>query len=144
MAVTSRLYGLAQQSMLNKQIDFDSDTVQVMLCTSGYTPDQDTHRYKSSVTSEVVGTNYTAGGLPLTNRTVAYTAGTNTLVLDCDDVVWPSASFTARFAVFYIDTGSAATSPLLCYWDFGVDVTAVTAPFTLFINAAGLVTVAAA
>ena len=98
----------------------------------------------SSVTSEVVGTNYTAGGLALTTRTVGYTAGTNTLMLDCDDVVWPSASFTARFAVFYSDTGTATTSPLLCYWDFGVDVTAVTAPFTLFINAAGLVTLAAA
>ncbi|QIP43989.1 hypothetical protein G9444_6746 (plasmid) [Rhodococcus erythropolis] len=38
MAVTAKLYGLALQSAFNKEIDWDTDVIKVMLCTSAYTP----------------------------------------------------------------------------------------------------------
>lgn len=50
------VYGLALQSMLNKEIDFDTDSVKALLCTSSYTPSQDTHRYRSSLTNELATT----------------------------------------------------------------------------------------
>lgn len=144
MAVTSKVYGLAQQSLANKEIDFDSDTLKVMLCSAAYQPDQDTHRYRSQVTGEVAGSGYTPGGTVLTGRAVSYDAATNTTRLTCGNVSWLNSSITAHYAVFYIDTGNPATSPLLCYWDFGGDFVSNNGPFDLTINPAGLVTLQAA
>ena len=144
MAVTSKAYGLALQSMVNAEIDFDTATVKAMLCTSAYIPDQDAHRYKSSVTNEVTGTGYTAGGLTVTGKTVTYTAATNTLSLDCADPTWAASTITARYLVFYVDTGTAGSSPLICYVDFGADVSSSGSAFTYQVPASGLLTLTAA
>ncbi len=60
--------------MLNKEIDYDTDDIRCLLCTSSYTPNLDTHAYKSDITNEVSGTGYTAGGVALTSKTAAVTA----------------------------------------------------------------------
>ncbi|OOL31846.1 hypothetical protein GQ85_10950 [Rhodococcus rhodochrous] len=145
MAVTAKLYGLALKSAFNKEIDWDTDVIKVMLCTSAYTPDQDTHQYKSSITNEVTGTGYTAGGATLATATIAYTAGTNTLVLDAADTAWPGSTITARYAVIYDSTpGTDATRPLIGYVDFGADVATTAGTFTITWDAAGIITLAAA
>ena len=145
MAVSAKVYGLFLQSLANKEIDLDSDTIKCMLCTSTYTPDQDTHRYKSSVTNEVSGTGYTAGGNTLTSLAVTYTAGTNTLMFDAADTSWAASSITARYAVIYDSTPATdATRPLIAYIDFGADVTSSNAAFTIQFDAAGIVTLTAA
>lgn len=136
-----KLFGLYHKSLANKEIDLDSDTLKVMLCTSAYTPNQDTHQYKTSVTNEVTGTGYTAGGASLT-ATVAYNASTNTLTLDANDVTWPASTITARYAIFYDDT--AANKPLIAYWDFEQDEISASGNFTLTISGSGIVTVTAA
>lgn len=142
MAVSAKYYGLFFKSLCNKEIDVDSDAIKVMLCTSAYTPNQDTHQYKSSVTNEVTGVGYTAGGLTLSSVVVAYNAGTNVLSMDAADAVWGSSSITARYAVVYDSTPATdATRPLICYADFGADVTSTAANFALVWDAAGLVTV---
>ncbi|QEM41573.1 hypothetical protein SEA_FORZA_106 [Gordonia phage Forza] len=140
MAVTAKLYGPFLQSVFNKEVDLDNDTLKVMLCTSSYTPNQDTHRYKSSVTNEVVGTGYTATGATLTGVTVAYDSATNTFTLDASDVTWAASTITARYAVFYdASPASDATRPLICYWDFGQDEVSSSGNFTLTLSASGLV-----
>ncbi|GAB6898603.1 hypothetical protein [Kineosporia succinea] len=141
MAVSAFMYGPAMQSLANKEIDIDSDALKVMLCTSSYTPNQDTHRYRSSITNEITGTGYTAGGAALTGVTVAYNSTTNTLTIDCDDVTWATSTLTARYAVFY-DSSPASDSvrPVLCYWDFGADIASSSGPFTLTISTGGLIT----
>ena len=145
MAVTAKMYGLAVQSLANKEIDFDSDTIKVMLCTSAYTPDQDTHRYKSAITNEVTGTGYTAGGATLGTPTVTYTGATNVLKLDGNDVSWATSTITARYAVVYDSTPATdATRPLLCYVDFGADVTSSGGAFDIVWDAAGIATVTVA
>jgi len=144
MAVTAKVFGLAQQSLANAEIDFDTATVKAMLCTSSYTPNQDTHRYKSDVTNEVTGTGYSAGGVALASKTVSYDTASNTLTLDAADPSWASSTITARYVVFYVDTGTAGTSPLLCYWDFGADVSSTAGTFTVQLNASGLLTLATA
>lgn len=144
MAVTSRAFPLAQQSLANRQIDFDTDVVRVILCTSTYVP-ADTHRYRSDVTNEVTGTNYAAGGEVLIGKTVTQDARTTRL--SCSNISWPNSTITARYAVFFVVQGADLTTPtddpLLCFWDFGADISSVTGPFNLLINAAGLVTLAA-
>lgn len=144
MATTAKLYGLGLQSAFSKEINFATDTAKAMLCTSTYVPDQDTHRYKNQVTNEITGTGYTAGGVTLTSKTVTYTAATNVLMLDAADPAWASSTLTARFIVFYIDTGTATTSPLLAYADFGVDITSTASTFTYQIPTTGILTVTAA
>lgn len=141
MAVTAKVYGLAVQSILNKEIDWDTDSIKVMLCTNAYTPDQDAHRYKSSVTNEVSGTGYTATGAALTSVTVAYNTSTNVITLDAADTVWASSTITARYAVIYDSSpASDATRPLIAYVDFGADVSSSGAAFTITWDAAGIVT----
>lgn len=141
----AKAYGPLLQSAFNKQVDFDSDTVKAMLCTSAYVPNQDTHQYKSSVTNEVTGTGYTAGGVTLTGKTATYNASTNTLTLDADNPVWTGVTIAEiRFVVFYVDTGSAATSPLISYMDFETNLAPTAQNFTVSLATTGIVTVVAA
>ncbi|MFC9436918.1 hypothetical protein [Nocardia sp. NPDC057030] len=145
MAITSKWYGLAFSSAFSKKIDLTSDTVKVMLVTSSYTFDQDAHQYKSSITNEVTGTGYTAGGATLGSPTLTYTGATNTLAFDGADVSWTSATLTARGAVAYDSTpGTDATRPLLVYVDFGADVPVTSGTLSLTWDAAGICSVVVA
>lgn len=53
MAVVGKAYGLFIKSLVNKEMNINTDTLKVMLCTSQYVPDQNAHQYKSSVTNEL-------------------------------------------------------------------------------------------
>jgi hypothetical protein len=142
MAVSSKWYGKAFLSVFNKELDWDSDTIKVMLTTSTYVPAQDTDRYKSDVTNEVSGTGYTATGASLGSVTITYTGATNVLALDAADTSWTTATITARIAVIYDSTPATdATRPLLTYQDFGADVTSTAGTFLITWNASGIATV---
>lgn len=138
MTVSAFWYGQALSKALNKEIGFTADTIKVMLCTSTYVPNQDTHVYKDvSVTNEVTGTGYTAGGSALTTKTIAYDGTTNIIKLDADDVTWASSTITARYAVIYDDT-PATNKPLLGYVDFGADQSSSNGNFTITWDANGI------
>lgn len=143
MAVTGKLYSSFSAKVANKEIDFDSDTIKVALCTSTYTPNQNTHDYFNDITNEVTGTGYTAGGATLGTKTV--TQSTTTYTFDAADTVWTTATVTARYAIVYDATpGTAATNPLIGYIDFGADVTATAGDFTIVWNASGIFTMTVA
>ncbi|RBO87010.1 hypothetical protein [Nocardia puris] len=145
MAASAKLYGLALRSIVNKEIDWDTDVIKVMLCTSSYTPNQDTHAYKSDITNEVTGTGYTAGGATLGSCTATYNAGTNTLTLDAADVSWPNSTITARYAIVYNSSpGSDATRPLIGYVDFDQNISTTAGTFSIVWDAAGIITATAA
>jgi hypothetical protein len=106
------------------------------------TPSQDTWQYRSSLTNEVTGVGYTAGGATVGSVAVAYNTGTNVLSFDGADVTWSSSTITARYAVLYDSTpASDATRPLIGYVDFGADVTSTAANFAVVWDAAGIATV---
>jgi len=90
--MASKLYGQFLQKALNKEVDFDSDTIKVALLTSSYSPNQDTHDYYDDVnTFEVSGaTGYTAGGITLSSKTSTYDSANNVIILDAADVTWCS------------------------------------------------------
>ncbi|AKJ72124.1 hypothetical protein WKY82_09340 [Gordonia malaquae] len=139
MAVSAKLYANFHKSIGNKEVDLDSDAIKVMLCTSSYTPNQGTHQYKSSVTGEVTGTGYTAGGATLASVTAGVTG--NVFKFDADDVSWPSSTITARYAVIYDSTpGSDASRPLIGYVDFGADVSTTSGTFQIVWNSSGIFT----
>ena len=85
---------------------------------------------------------YTTGGATLANASIGYTAGTNVVKLDGDDVSWTSSTITARYAVI-VDTtpGSSATNPVLGYVDFGADVASTNGTFTITWSTDGIFTI---
>jgi hypothetical protein len=127
MTAPVKWYGLASKALANAEVDFDTHTIKCMLATSSYTPNQDTHDYVNDVTNETSGTGYTAGGIALTSKTVTYDTATNTTTYDCADITAATLSVSARWAIFYRDSGTPSTSALLWYADLtngaGGDVT---------------------
>ena len=140
----SKLYGNFLVKALNKEVDWDTDTIKVALTTSTYTPNQDTHDYFNDVTNEVSGTGYTAGGNTLASKTITYDDANNVIVLDAADTTWGSSTITARYAVVYSSTGTASTSPLIGYVDFGSDQSSTNGNFTITWDSTGIVRVTVA
>lgn len=142
MAVTSKYYGPHFQGLYAKEFDFLNDAIKCLLVTSVYVPDQDAHRYKSSVTNEVVGTGYTAGGVALTTKTVTYTGASNVLALDADDPTWTGSTITARTAVLYDGTPATdATRGLIAYFQSDTDVASTSGTFSVQFAAGGIATI---
>lgn len=104
----------------NAPIDLLSDTLKCMLLTSSYTPNLDTHKYKSDLTNEITGTGYTAGGATLGSPTLTYTAAdswatarANTTAYVVGDIVRPSTGNGHLYMCIVAGTsaGSAPTWP---------------------------------
>lgn len=141
--MASGFYNLYKKKLFNglNPVDLDTDTIKVALVTSSYTPDFDVHDFFDDVTNEVSGTGYTAGGATLTTPVVALNTSTDTANFDADDTSWTTATITARAAVVYKSTGTASTSPLIAYFDFGSDKVSTAGTFLITWAAGGLFTV---
>ena len=127
----SLIYNSFWEDVLRGLIDVDSVTVRVMLTTSSYAENKDTHTKRSDVTNEVTGTGYTAGGV-VSTVTVTKDNATDRVTISLGAVNWPSATLTARKAVYYVARGGAATADeLIAVNDFLSDVTATGATFSL-------------
>ena len=142
----SKLYGNFLAKALNKEVDWDSDTIKVALLSSSYTPNQDSHDYFDDVSSnEVTGTGYTTGGITLSSKTSTYDGTNNVIVLDAADVTWSSSTITARYAVVYDDSGAnAASKALIGYVDFGSDQSSTNGNFTITWDSTGIVRITVA
>lgn len=142
MAVTNKLYGQVGIRLGKGEIAWKAsggDTIKCALVTSSYTFDQDAHDYFDDVSAyEVSGTGYIAGGAAVTLSDPTYDAATNEVRFDCSDVLWPNSTITARGAVFYKDTGTASSSPLICFVDFGENLSTSNTEFKITIGADGL------
>lgn len=127
---------------IQSSIDLDTDTIKVMLVTSAYTPDQDTHTKRSDITNEVSGTGYTAGGATLANKSVTVDNTDNEGVFDADDVTWSTSTITARGAVLYKSRGGASSADeLIAYIDFTTDKTSSGGDFTIQWGAEGIINI---
>jgi hypothetical protein len=140
VAVTAKLYGNYVIALHKKEIDWANDNIAVTLHQVGYVPDQDVHDYANDLTSEVPNTGgYTTGGKVLTGKTMTYTAGTNTITLDANDLQWASSTITARVAVIKDDTpATAAAKPLIGYQLSDADISSSGGNYDLVWNASGI------
>jgi hypothetical protein len=84
-----------------------------------------------SVSDEVVGAGYNAGGEPLTSNGVS-TSGTTAFV-DFVDVTWSTATITAAGALIYNTTtgGGTGTTEAVCVLDFGGNKTSTAGDFVI-------------
>ena len=134
MAITQAMVTSFKVGVLDGTFDFSSGTSQVFkiaLFTSSATLDATTTAY--SVTNEVSGTGYSAGGNTLTISANPASSGT-TAFLDFADLTFSSATITARGALIY--NSSAAGNPTVCVLDFGSDKTSTSGTFTIQFPAA--------
>jgi hypothetical protein len=137
MAVTTTAFGPFGKHLLDALIAAGDPNVKVTLHDSSFTPTEDMEFF-SSATGEVAGTNYTAGGQAIAALASSYDATNHRSVLTGNNVVWSNLTATYRYAVVRYDTGSAATSPLLFWVDFGTDQNASGVDTTLAWDSTGL------
>jgi len=136
------IWNAFKANIMNGGIDLDTDDIKVALVTSSFSPNQDTEEDFADVTNEVTGTGYTADGASLANDAVSIDDTDNEGVYDADDVTWSTSTITARGAVVYYDTGTAATSLLICYLDFTTDQSSSAGDFTIAWNTEGILNLA--
>lgn len=114
MAITQAMCTQFKRDVMLGLHDLDTDTIKIALYTSAATLGAATTAY--SVTNEVSGAGYTAGGVALTSASVIINSTSG--CFDSDDPEWTSATFTARGALIYNDTESDLAIAVL---DFGGD-----------------------
>jgi hypothetical protein len=138
MAVTAHWYTKALANAFggeteaeSKKIDYLTDDIKCLLCTSSYTPNQNSHETIADITDEVAaGSGYSTGGILLTNKTIV--VGTNVVYFDATDPSWADSSITARYAIIYSDEETLpADKLLLAYIDFGANKTSESNDFTV-------------
>jgi len=129
--MSSLIYNSFFEDLARGAIDLDTDTIKCMLVTSAYTEDKDAHLKRSSITNEVSGTGYTAGGAVAT-VTVTKDTANDRLDITLGGVNWPTSTITARKAVYYKSRGGASSADeLIAVIDFGSDVISTAGTFTL-------------
>lgn len=107
--MANSLYPKFKESLLQAGVNLSTGTVKVALVDTGTYTYSATHQYLSSLTG-VVGTAQTLGTKTFTNG-----------VFDATDAAFTAVTGnTVEALVLYVDTGSAATSPLIAFIDTGV------------------------
>lgn len=132
--MTAKLYGDFLVSMAKGYHDLSTDSIKGMLCTSTYSPDQDTHDFKDDVTNEVTGTNYTAGGKALSNISISYNSTSNQMEMAANDLEWADSTISsARYLVLYNDSTGATDDAkrLIGYVNFDADKSSSASTFKI-------------
>jgi len=122
-----------------------TDTFRIALCAAANAPVA-----TNSVLANLTEINYTnlitsgAGSRALTLASSAQSGGTYTL--DFNDITLTAsggAVATFRYVVIYDDTPTSPADPLVCWFDYGSDVTLASGEtLTITFNASGLFTLA--
>jgi hypothetical protein len=130
MAITTNLCDSAKQDFLSGT-HVSSDTYKMALYYSAATLNNSTTTY--SVTNEVSGTGYSAGGTTLAN--IQYAITSNTASIDFNDATWSASTITARGGLIY---NSSKSNKAIATFDFGSDIVSTNGTFTVTIPSAGV------
>lgn len=129
--MASLIYDSFSDDVSKGNIVGSTDTFKAMLVTSTYTPNKGTHAKRSDVTNEVTGTGYSSGGTAVTN-TVASDTTNHKETWTFSNPSWASSTITAHAAVIYKSRGGLASADnLVCYVDFGADVSSTAGTFSV-------------
>ncbi len=106
--MANAIYTKAKEKFLSGSIDLTSDTIKAALIDAqDYTVNTDTHEFLSSVATAAIVDSGTIANITVTNGE-----------FDGDNVVMSNVTGDqCEAVVIYKDTGSSATSPLICYID---------------------------
>jgi hypothetical protein len=139
------VYNAFKKRLLDGNLNLGSDTIKVLLVTSGYTPDFDAHDFVNDVvraSNEITGTGYTSGGYAFTSKVTSQDNTDNEGVFDAENALWTSATITARQAVLYKDAGGAdSTWPLIACIDLGSDKVSTGGNFEIVWDGEGIINI---
>ena len=127
MSIVQTLTTSFKNDLLTAGQDLSTDTLKIALYTANASLNADTTVY--SVTNQITGTGYVAGGNTLTGVTIQ-TSG-STVYINFNNSVWSPAAFTTRAALIYNASKSNKSVAVL---DFGSDKTC-TSTFTVVMPA---------
>lgn len=128
----------AAKKLLDNDYDLAADTIKCSAHTASYTYSA-AHDFYDDITSEVSGTNYTSGGISLANKS---TSAADPSVFDADDITIAQSGggFTnGRQLILRKDTGTAATSPVICRFGAAADFGNVSGALTIQWSATGII-----
>ena len=128
MAITQSMATSFKKELLEGKHNFlasGGNSFKLALYTSSATMGAATTAFVT--TNQASGTNYTSGGNALTN--VNPSSSGTTAFTDFADLMFSSATITARGALIYNDT--AAGDPSVVVLDFGADKTSTAGDFTI-------------
>jgi hypothetical protein len=129
--MASFLYNSFPDDLSRAHIEADNVVFKMLLVTSSYTANKDTHTTRADVTNEITGTGYTAGG-EIVSCTVAKNTTLDRITLTFAAATWPASTLTAAAAVIYVARGGASSADeLVGFIDFGGDVSSTAATFTV-------------
>lgn len=120
MPIAQGLTTIFKQNCLNALENFSNTTpytYKIALYNGNANLDNATTTY--TITNEITGTGYTAGGEVLVPITPASNTTANTAYVSFDNVTWNPAAFTCRGALIYNSTTGSA----VCVLNFGSDKT---------------------
>ena len=124
------LYASAKKLFLDGDIDLLNDTIKVALIDTNDVAYSAAHDFHDDIAAAIVGT-------PVALASKTTTAG----AFDSADPTWSAVTGDVCEAIIiYKDTGSAATSPLIAFYDTGVTGLPVTpngGDITVTVNASG-------
>ena len=128
MAVTLSMYGTSMHDGMNGTLDWDSGNIYMGLLTA-YTFSEDHATWtavKAAGTEHSTANGYTVGGKTVGTATHDYVAGISTF--GSPDVVWTATTaLTAAYAIVF----NTSTDVAICCINFGGDVTATGAAYTV-------------
>lgn len=139
--MASGMYQSAKKGLFDRatvSIDYDTDALKVLLCSADQAANLNSHVFRSDITQEVTGTNYSAGGVNLTSPTVTASGGVATF--DAADTTFSNVTIAAiRGSVIFKNVGTAATDPLSLWHDHGAQ-SVTGADYVIQWNASGICT----
>lgn len=144
-----KVYGSAVEKIGRNTLDLDGATFRMVLLTSSYTPNQNTHSTFADISAAQVAA---GGGYSSNGKLITQSVSRSNLVttFDCDDQSWTASTITAKYAAIVRDADAngtlASTDDLLAYMDLetgGGSVSTTAAALTITINAAGVFTIEA-
>jgi hypothetical protein len=141
MAISVKFYGPGMLATVKGAVDWDTDTIKLMLVTNANAPDLDADDFRDDrTTGEVAnGNGYATGGVTLASVAVTYDSASDQVRLDAADSSWTfTASTTWRYGDLYKSRGGASSADeLLANLDWGGDQTVSTA-YTLVWDSTGI------
>jgi hypothetical protein len=135
--MASGIYDVFKVDLMDASVNIASggDTLQCALYDNSHSFTAGDTIY--TVTNEISGTGYVAGGETMTGQTVSLAA--NTATFDATDTAWTTATFTCYHAVIYDSTN---TNSLIANIDFGGAQSVTAGTFTIVWNVLGIITLA--
>ncbi len=126
-------YNCFVENLAEKVHNLGADTLKIALTNTA--PNTSTHTVLADITEIAAGNGYTSGGTAVTVTGSSQSAGTYSLTQSADVTFTATGSVGPfRYAVLYNST--AASGPLIGYWDYGSAVTlANTETFTVDMGA---------